>query len=141
MEIAKIGPDLRLGKERRPREVDKLHSHAVYRYHKLVRKRSKRTVTELRAFGPDLRLGGERSPREVVETSFLRSLWNSQTVSKTNKKNCLRVFSVVVRKQQVSHFVLDIFLIFFNGISYLTYLAGRVKFNPPFNLRFVLTSV
>ena len=67
------------------------------KYHKLVRKRSKRTVTELRAFGPDLRLGGERSPREVGETSFLRSLWNSQTVSKTNKKNCLRVFSVVVR--------------------------------------------
>ena len=34
-----------------------------------------------------------------------------------------------------------IFKFFLNWISYLTYLAGRVKFNPPFNLRFVLTSV
>ena len=51
---------------------------------------------------------------EVVDTSFLRSLTRnriSQTVSKTNKENRLRVFSVVVRKQ-VSHFVLDIFLFF-----------------------------
>ena len=43
------------------------------KYHKLVRKRSKRTVTELRAFGPDLRLGGESegSERNFILTQFM----------------------------------------------------------------------
>ena len=141
MEIAKIGPDLRLGKERRPREV----GYTSFSRSLSISQTGSKTIKENCYWTQGLWAWSQVRRREKSEGSsrnFILTQFMEFTNRFENKQKELSPRLLCGCKKTTSQpFCFRIFLIFFNGISYLTYLAGRVKFTQPFNLWFVLTSV